>query len=187
MATDTSSRPVATLALYDDTDTLLAAAARVRDAGYRAWDCHTPYPVHGLDEAMGLRPSRVPTITLTAGALGLIAAVALQGGVAAFQYPTNIGGKPLFAWPAWVPIMFELFVLFAALANMACIIVLGRLGRWHSPLHDAGVAHHVSADRFCIVLSARDDRYEPAAAARLLSEAGGREVRVLHEETEVAA
>lgn len=186
MDTTKHTQVVGTVALYDDVDRLMAGARAVRDAGYRSWDCHTPYPVHGLDEAMGLKPSIVPTITLTAGLLGFLSAIALQGGLSVFQYPTNVGGKPLFSWPAFVPIMFELFVLFAALATMASIVILGRLGRWHHPLHDTGVAEQVSADRFAIVLSSKDARWSAGAADRLLHATGAAEVRPLVEVVEAS-
>ena len=104
--------------LYDDPDALIRAAEKVRDAGYRKWDCHTPYPVHGLDEAMGLkdRPCRISRST--AGFVGVGVGLAMTGGLSVWQYPIRIGGKALFSWQAFVPIYFELFVLLAALATM---------------------------------------------------------------------
>lgn len=174
-------RIVGTVGVYDDVNALKSAASKVRDAGYSKWDCHTPYPVHGLDQAMGLRASPVPTITLSAGLVGFLCAVALQGGLSVFQYPTNIGGKPLFAWPAFVPIMFELFVLFAALATFAAIVYLGKLGRWHSPLHDTGVMSLISSNRFCIVLAASDSKFSEQGVESLLRETGCVDIRSLVE------
>jgi hypothetical protein len=175
------TRTVGTAGIYDDVDLLLGAAEKVRAAGYRKWDCHTPYPVHGLDEAMGLRESPVPMVTLSAGLLGFLGAIVLTGGISVFQYPMNSGGKPLFAWPAFVPIMFELFVLFAALGTLGALIGLGRLGRWHSPLHDSDIMKEITANRFCIVLGADDERYGKEEAETLLRETGCTDIRPLVE------
>lgn len=174
-----SKQQVGVVGLFDDPDTLLHAARQVRDAGYRKWDCHTPHPVHGLDQAMGLAESPVPYICLTAGFIGVGAALLMQGWMDAIAYPVRIGGKPLFSWPAFVPITFELFVLFAGLATMASIVILGKLGRWHSPLHDSGIMREVTSDRFALVLDSADARYAADAAQVLLAEAGCQDIRPL--------
>jgi len=174
---DGENKVIGVVGMVDDPDTLLAAAAAVRDAGYRKWDCHTPYPVHGLDDAMGLKPSPVPAICLGAGFLGVAAALAMQGWMSAVDYPVKIGGKPLFSWPAFIPITFELFVLFAALATMASIIGLGRLGRWRHPLHEAGLMEQVTANRFAVLIDAADPAFASPAAQELLHRAGCSEVR----------
>jgi hypothetical protein len=170
---------VGLVGLYDDPAALLRAAAAVRDAGFTRWDCHTPYPVHGLERAMGLRPSPIGIIALAAGLCGVAAALGMQGWMNAIDYPLNVGGKPLFSGPAFVPIAFEFFVLFAALAATACGVALCGLFRWHSPLHDTGVMAAVTSSRFALVLDSRDPRFDPAAGRRLLEETGCREVRPL--------
>jgi hypothetical protein len=175
------------IGLYDDPDRLLEAAAAVRDAGYAQWDCHTPYPVHGLDEAMGLKPSPVAYVCLGAGAVGAGLAMLMQWWMSAVDYPVRIGGKPLFSWPAFVPITFEMFVLFAALATMGAMFVLCRLGQWHSPLHDSGVMAEVTTHRYGIVLGADDERFSEADARALLESTGCRDVRPLHEFVEEEA
>lgn len=172
-------RALGLVGLYDDVDTLVRAAEQMRDAGHPKWDCHTPYPVHGLDRAMGLKPSLVPYVTLTAGLVGFLAAVVLTGGLSVFQYPIRIGGKALFSWQAFVPIYFELFVLFAALATMASVIGFCRLGRWHSPLHDSGVMSEVVADRFAITLEATDERHTEDHLRKMLLDTGCRDIRPL--------
>ncbi len=179
-----SKKLVGVIGLFDDPDSLITAAETVRDAGYRRWDCHTPYPVHGLDDAMGLKPSPMSYICLGAGALGASAAMLMQWWMSAVDYPVRIGGKPMFSWPAFIPITFELFVLFAALATMGGIVVLCRLGKWHSPLHDSGVMVDVTSRRYAVVLSERDELFSEAAATKLLAEAGCNDVRPLHERVE---
>jgi len=170
--------------LFDAPDALLRAAERVRDAGWRRWDCHVPYPVHGLDRAMGLKPSPIPAICLGAGFLGAGLALLLQWWTSAVDYPVRIGGKPLFSWPAFVPVTFELFVLFAAVATFGGVIALCRLGRWHHPLHDSGIMAEVTSHRLAVVLDARDALFSEARARRLLEEAGCTDVRPVYENAE---
>lgn len=173
---------VGVIGLYDDPNDLIHAATTVRDAGFTKWDCHTPYPVHGLDDAMGLKPSPLPYVCLGAGGVGAGLAMLMQWWMSAVDYPVRIGGKPYFSWPAFVPITFESFVLFAALATMGGMIVLAKLGRWHSPLHDNDVMLEVVSRRFGVVLDAVDDKFESEDAARaLLEKTGCKDVRPLYE------
>lgn len=172
---------VGMVGLYDDPDALVHAAEKVRDAGYRRWDCHTPYPVHRLDDAMGLKSSGVPYVTITAGFIGLATAMLLTGGLSIWQYPIRIGGKALFSWQAFMPIYFELFVLFAAVATMGSVIVFCKLLRWHSPLHDSDVMKEITRDRFAVVLDAADTNYSEDKARSLLESTGCRDIRPLVE------
>ena len=173
-------KTVGLVGLYDDVDVFVRAAETVRDAGCRRWDCHTPYPVHGLDRAMGLKESPVAYVTLAAGAVGLATAIALTGGLSVFQYPIRIGGKALFSWQAFMPIFFELFVLFAALATMVSVIVFCRLGRWHSPLHDSDIMREITCDRFAIVLDS-DDNSSAEEFRAVLKKTGCEDIRPLVE------
>ncbi len=184
---DKLGKTVGLIGLYDDADSLVRAAEKVRDAGYRKWDCHTPYPVHGLDDAMGLKASSVPYYTITAGFVGVAVGLALTGGLSVMQYPIRIGGKALFSWQAFVPIYFELFVLLAALATMGSMLMLCRLGRWHSPLHDSGVMGQVTTERFAIVLDSSDERYTEEGARAILTATGCREIRLLTEQEDDGA
>jgi len=170
--------------LFDDPDALIGAARRVRDAGYRKWDCHTPYPMHGLDAAMGLRPSPIPAIGLGAGFVGAGLAMLMQWWMSAVSFPVRIGGKPLFSWPAFVPITFELFVLLAALSTMVSIVLFCRLGRWHSPLHDSGIMAEVTTHRFAVVLEAGDRLFTERSARELLEASGCTDIRPVFEDEE---
>ncbi|MDD4890675.1 MAG: DUF3341 domain-containing protein [Phycisphaerae bacterium] len=175
-------KPIGVVGLFDSPDALLGAARRFREAGARRWDCHTPYPVHGLDDAMGLKPTRLAWVTIPAAFLGLLAAVALTGGLSVIQYPIRIGGKPLFSWQAFVPIFFELFVLFACVSTMIAIIVFCRLGRWHSPLHDSDVMKHITCDRFAVaVQTGGEGEMSDADVRRILEQCGCSEIRPLVE------
>ena len=172
---------VGVVGLYDDVDALIEAAGAVRDSGCRHWDCHTPYPVHGLDRAMGLKESPVAYVTLTAGFVGLAVAIALTGGLSVLQYPIRVGGKALFSWQAFVPIFFELFVLFAALATMLALILFCRLGRWHSPLHDSDIMKEITCDRFAIALGVGDGDRSEEELRGILEKTGCSDIRPLVE------
>ena len=178
-----SNRRIAGLAgLFDEREALLGAARLVRDAGYKQWDCHTPYPVHGLDEAMGLPDSPIPCFTIGAGFVGASLAMLMQWWMSAVDLPLTIGGKPLFSWPAFIPITFEWFVLFAALTTTACLVVFCRLGRWYSPLYDQGVMAQVTTRRFAVFVSARDEHFSEETVRRRLEEAGCKDIRALYED-----
>lgn len=171
---------VGVVGLFDDPDTLIKAAETVRDAGYTSWDCHTPYPVHGLDDAMGLKPSKLPIFTLMSGFTGACLFLYMMYWMSAVDYPVRIGGKPYFSWPAFVPITFEAFVLFAGLATMGGMIVLTKLGSWASPLHDNDVMAEVTSSRLGVVLNAADEKFTEDSARDLLEGVGCKDVRVLY-------
>jgi hypothetical protein len=178
------ARKAGLVGLFDSADELLAAARTVRDAGYQRWDCHTPYPIHGLDRAMGLPPSPIPYFTIGMGLVGASVAMLMQWWMSAVDYPIRIGGKPLFSWPAYVPITFELFVLFAAVTTIVVTTYLCRLWRWSSPLHESGVMADVVTSRFAIVLSADDQRYARDLAWKLLEKSGCLDIRDLEHSEE---
>lgn len=184
MADPKSPKLVGMAGMFDTPDDLIHAAEKVRDAGWRKWDCHTPYPVHGLDGAMGLARSPMAFICIGAGLTGAALAMLMQWWMSAVDYPVRIGGKPLFSWPAFVPITFELFVLLAALATFGGMIALCKLGTFHSPLHDSGIMKEVTTKRFAVVLDAVDPRFSENEARRLLEAAGCRDIRPVVEHAE---
>jgi hypothetical protein len=175
-------RRVGIVGMYDDPDSLITAAELVADSGHAEWDCYTPYPVHGLDDAMRVKESPIPYVTLTAGLMGLLAAISLTGGLSALYYPIRIGGKALFSWQAFVPIFFELFVLFAALATMGSVIWFCKLGRWASPLHDSGIMKETICDRFAITLMSCEKGLSEERMRDLLEKSGCKDIRPLMED-----
>ena len=131
---------------------LYRACEGVRDAGFTRWDAHTPFPVHGLDRAMGLRRSPLPWIVLVMGLVGVGLGFLLQWWVHAGAYPLVISGKPYAAWPAYVPIAFEVGVLFAALGAVLGMLGLNRLPMHHHPLFQSQVFERVTDDAFFLSL-----------------------------------
>jgi hypothetical protein len=158
---------------------LLHACARVRDEGFTRWDAHTPFPVHGIDGAMGLRRSPLPWIVLVAGLTGAAGGFGLQWWVHASAYPLVISGKPYLSWPAFIPITFELGVLFAAFGAVIGMLALNRLPMHNHPLFHSRVFERVTDDAFFISIESWDPRFDASATGKLLESLGARSVELL--------
>ena len=157
------------VATFSSEDALRGAARRLRDHGFRIHDVYTPYPVHGMDEVMGLRHSRLPIVTLVGGLAGCAAALAMQFYTAVFDWPLNVGGKPPNSTLAFVPITFELTVLCAGLGTAAAFLTRSRLV---PGARAAQFAARTTEDVFALVLSVRDVMFNAVEARRLLLESG---------------
>ncbi len=152
---------------------LIAGAEKVRDAGYRKWDTHTPFPVHGLNDAMGLRLSRLPWLTMACGIAGGATALALQWFTNAFDYKVLISGKPFFSVPANIPVTFELTILFAAIGTFLGMLVSNGLPTLYHPLFRSARFRRATSDRFFIVIEAADPKFDPEKTRALLESLGG--------------
>jgi hypothetical protein len=152
------SRSRVVVGTFDSGEGLLAAVSAARKAGLSVHDVYTPFPVHGMDEAMGLAPSKLPRFCFGFGAAGLLLTLAFQFWVSLFNWPMNIGGKSYDASPALVPIAFELTVLFAGLGTVATFLRLRRLfpGRRPFLAGSGGVD-----DRFVLALRLDSAKWKP--------------------------
>jgi len=157
---------------------LPAAAQRMKQAGFRRWDCHSPFPIHGLERAMGVRPTILPWLVFAAGLTGALAALLLQWWTNAVAYPFQISGKPLFSLPANIPVIFELTVLFAALTAFFGALLLNGLPRFVPSGTTAASFASVTADGFFITVDAADPLFDPARTAEFLRELGAVEVEL---------
>jgi Protein of unknown function (DUF3341) len=169
------------IAMFDTPADIMHAAEEVRDAGYKSWDVITPFPVHGMDRAMGVRRSLVPRISLSGGLIGFATGMGLIWWSGAWNFRLMVGGKPFFSPLFAFPISYELTILFTAFATILGMFVLNRL-----PMHYHAVmkqAHFQRAmdDRFFVVIEACDPRYDRAATEALLAQLGGREIEELKE------
>jgi len=168
------------LAEYADPEALKAAAEKVRDAGFRRWDCCTPYPIHGLDRAMGVRPTVLPWLVLGAGLTGAAVAMFLQwycnspntanpqAGLLS-GYPLVFSGKPYWSLPANIPIIFELTVLLSALTAFVSVWALARLPRPYYPAFNSVRFRRVTNDRFFLIIEASDERFRLDEVRQLLA------------------
>ncbi|OPZ09346.1 MAG: hypothetical protein BWZ10_02565 [candidate division BRC1 bacterium ADurb.BinA364] len=164
---------------FESPAALKAAAARVRDAGYSRWDSHTPYPVHGLDEAMGLRRTILPLICFAGGLAGAALALGMQGWMNAVDYPFMISGKPPFKLPAFIPILFELTVLLAAFAAFFGMLALNNLPLHSHPVFRSARFARASADRFFISIEAADPAFDLERTRVFAESLGGAAVEIL--------
>ena len=169
MAASTNSmRPVLLLAQFETPDQITGAAVRVRNAGYQKWDVHTPYPVHGMDKAMGLNDSGLGWIVLLCGLTGVTCAITMIQWMNGYDYPLVIGGKPPEAYASMVPIMFELTVLIAAFGATFGMLGLNRIPRHHHPIFYSERFEACSNDKFFISIEAEDEQFDPNATRAFL-------------------
>jgi hypothetical protein len=162
---------VGLLGEFDSPGALFHACEQLRDAGFRRWDAHSPFPVHGLERAMGLGRSRLPWIILVTALGGAAGGFALQAWVHSLAYPLVISGKPFFAWQAYVPVTFELSVLGGALGAVVGMLALNRLPMHHHPVFDSTAFERASDDRFFVSIEADDPRFDASATPELLRRA----------------
>ena len=161
------------IATFADGTALVEAVTSIRARGFRVYDVYTPYPVHGLDEAMGLRRSRLGLVTLAGAVAGLVAALAFEFYAAVFDWSINVGGKPENSTLAFIPIAFELAILAGGLATAAAFLIRSGL----FPGAPAKLAaSRVTDDRFAIALRWRSTVFDTGEARRLLLDSGAIEI-----------
>jgi len=160
------------LAEFDGPEALLAAAAKVRQSGYRRWDAHSSYPIHGMEQAMGIRPTLLPWLVLGAGIAAAAVAIWLQWWTNAVDYPLVTSAKPRFSLPANIPVAFELIVLFSALAAFGGALGLNRLPQFRHPVFSSKRFRRATTDGFFLSIEAADPRFDPAATLALLESLG---------------
>lgn len=171
---------------------IIEAAKRVHAAGYRYWDCHVPFPVHGLDKAMGVRRTILPVLVFGAGATGAMVGFCLQAftNAASFSiwalvwvtgYPFLISGKPLLSVPAWIPVIFELTILLSALSTAGLMLLMNNLPRLSHPLLANNRFRRASDDRFFVVIEARDPKFLRSKTEAFLKSLGASHVEVVED------
>ena len=171
----------AMLAQFDTPADFLRAAEKVRDAGYRDWDTYSPFPVHGMDAAMGLSNSRVGWFCFFGGLTGFTLGMLIIWYMNAYDYPIVVGGKPLFSPIFSFPVAYELTILLGAFGALGGMLVLNRLPRLHHPLlqHERFAA--VTHDKLFIVIECGDPSYSPTKTRSLLEKIGGQNIELVEE------
>jgi hypothetical protein len=156
---------------------ILKAANHVRESGFLKFDAISPYPVHGMEEACGIKRSTIPYVTFAAGILGLLSALALVYYTSVVDWPLNIGGKPMFSLPAFIPIMFELTVLFAALCSVGALFYHCNMPKIDPPVIDKDLTCH----KFAIFIPQNDVGYSEDRIEKMLKDLGAVEVKKVAE------
>jgi len=158
----------ALVAEFETPDQLIEAADRAREAGYRTMDAYTPFPIHGLSDAIGFHDVRLPWMIFMGGLTGAFVGYTLQWYTAVVDYPMNVGGKPLNSIPSFIPITFECTILFAALTAVFGMLSLNRLPKpYHSIFNTPGF-ERASQDRFFLAIEAKDKQYDPTGTRNFL-------------------
>lgn len=172
----------AVAALFDTPDKIIHAAEKVSGAGYKKFDVLTPYPIHGMDGAMNLKPSNIGWVGMIAGMSGTLLAFLMIWWMVGINYPNIFGGKPFFNLPASIPIMFELTVLISALTLVGALItIFMKLPANANPLMDTDFIKRVTSDKFGLYIEAKDTEFNLEQVRDLFEELGASSVSNIHE------
>ncbi|MEC8929305.1 MAG: DUF3341 domain-containing protein [Verrucomicrobiota bacterium] len=169
------------MAEFDTPAATMAAAEKVRDAGYTRWDVHTPFPVHGMDEAMGMGNSQVGWFTFAGGLTGYTIGMLMIYFMNEYDYDIVVGGKPLFSGFYAFPVSYELTILLGAFGSLFGMFILNRLPRHHHPLLKNKRFAKVTHDKFYVVIECDDPEYKEAAARKLLGGAGAAHIELVED------
>jgi len=164
------------MAEFDNPTDVVEAARATYDAGYRRINAYSPYPIEELAEAIGFHRTRLPVIVLIGGILGGLICYGLQYYVAVIDYPINVGGRPLHSWPSFIPITFEMTILFAAFSAVFGMLALNKLPQPYHPVFNAERFALASRDRFFLVIEARDPKFDHDQARAFLESLNPKEV-----------
>jgi len=148
------------LAEFDSVDTVISAAHRVREAGYRKVDAYSPFPLEELSEAIGFQKNGVALVCLVGGLLGCTGAYILQWWIATISYPVNIGGRPFHSWPSFIIVTFEMTILFSGLSAVFGMLALNGLPMPYHPVFNVPRFDAASRDRFFIIIFSSDENYD---------------------------
>lgn len=169
------------LAEFRNPKELVDAASSVKKSGYRDFDTYAPFPIHGMEKAMGLKKSPLGWIVLGGALTGMIGALALMIWVMGYEYPMNISGKPYINFPIYVPITFELTVLLAAFAATFGMLALNKLPRLHNPLFNVERFSKASDDGFFVHIEASDDLFSEEKVKKLFQDNGATHIETVYD------
>lgn len=159
--------------IWEEEHLVLKAAAKTRDSGFKKFEAISAYPVHGMEEACGIKRSWIPYVTMIAGTVGLVSGLLLTWWTSAVDWALNVGGKPFFSLPAFIPIMFELTILFAALCSVGALFYVTNMPSIDPPSIDPDLTSH----KFAIFIPTHDVGYDEAKIEKMFKEHGAVEVK----------
>jgi len=166
--TENSTALYGLVAEFAEADELLAAAEKVFGEGYRKIDAYSPFPIHGLSDAIGFKDNRVPWTVFICGLIGAATGVALQYFVSVMEYPLNIGGRPLFSWPSFVPVTFECTILLSAFGAVFGMILMNGLPKPYHSIFNAPGFERATQDRFFLCIEAEDPLFDRTETEKFL-------------------
>jgi hypothetical protein len=169
------------LAEFASPEAVYHAAEKVRDRGFRKWDVYSPFPIHGIDKAMGAGDSKVGWLALFGAITGAFGGFGLQYWMNVYAQPVLIGGKPLNSYPAFVPVTFEPGILLTAFSCLLGMLALNGLPRLYHAVFRSRNFHRASDNGFFIGIEARDPKFNVSDVRKLLEDAGGRNIEVLED------
>jgi len=164
------------MADFDEPDELVSAAKKASEAGYTKMDGYSPFPIEGLAEAIGFHRNAVAPIVLAGALVGCLTGFFMQYFVAVFNYPLNIGGRPLNSWPSFIPITFELTVLFGAISAVLGMLALNGLPMPYHPVFNVPGFGKASQNRFFLCIESGDPRFDRVKTAEFLHSLRARDV-----------
>jgi len=170
------------LAQFNNPAHLLEAAKKLRDAGYKKFDCHSPFPIHGMDSAMGLKRSPLGYIVFIVALLSFSAGALLEWWTSAVDYPLVISGKPFFSYQAYGPVAFAIMVLCSAFVALFGMLALNKLPMFFHKLFYSAHFSKVSDDGFFVSIEASDPKFDLKTTEKFLGDIGGKNVEVVSEE-----
>lgn len=176
---NSKDKPFGVLAEFANPADLMDAASAVNKAGYKHFDTYSPFPIHGMDEAMGLKPSKLGWIVLGHGIVGLLGGVALQSWAMSIAYPMHISGKPFLNFPAFVPVAFALVILLASFGAFMGMFFLNKLPRLHNPLFNSDRIAKATDDGFFLCIEAKDPAFSEKRAEELLKNLGATHIETI--------
>ncbi len=185
--TQQDETPALLLAEFDTPGEVLHAAEKLRDAGYTQFDSHSPFPIHGMDAAMGLKDSKLGLIVFPIGLMGTTLAFLMMWWMNGVDYPLVIGGKPPYSLPSQVPIMFELTILLSALSTVFGMFHLNRLPRHHHPIFNSERFKGFSDDKFFISVESTDPKWSVDSTKKLLESAHAKSIELVYDDDEGGA
>lgn len=171
--------------IFDTPDDIIKAAKQISENGFKKFDVHTPYPIHGMPKAMKLKPSPLGYFALVFGLTGAFAAFAMMTWMMSMDYPLIISGKPFLPIPAFIPVTFEVTVLLASVGTvLAMLFILFKLPNNSHPLHDTAYMKKVSSNKFGVCIEAKDDRFNLEETAKFLENIGAKDIQVIYYDDE---
>ena len=156
------------MASLPDGDALIAAADKAREAGYVKMDGYSPIPVEGLDDALGLKPTKMPMIVLAGALVGGLSGLAMQWWMEVIDYPKNLGGRPLFSLPAFIPAIFELTILLGSFSAVIGMLALNGLPQPYHPVFNVNQFRTASRDGFFLCIESKDGKFDAEETKRFL-------------------